>query len=278
MNNFTKKPRISLLVWVFVFALASCQKETPPSLPTVSTDPTGDVTATQVEVSGEVTADGNSPVTERGFMLGRTSTADDTKIISGAGLGAFSGVFGGLQPSTSYYFRAFATNAVGTAYGEVHNFTTEPEEDGNEVIYNEVWVTAWAPTVSPIVNEILFRTADGKLAGLDRSINRGTHKIEVLNEEGDILKDREVLDVGPAFADFEAKGLTFIVTSRDPANQDTIWFKPTAATANTRAKLVMLHELGENAAHATLKGMGNAQLGGLPGTPYIYGGLRVPSQ
>ncbi|GAI71472.1 unnamed protein product, partial [marine sediment metagenome] len=36
----------------------------------------------------------------------------------------FSQVIGGLQPSTTYHFRAFATNSVGTGYGDDMSFTT----------------------------------------------------------------------------------------------------------------------------------------------------------
>ncbi len=277
MNNFTKKTRINLLVWALAFALAGCKKETPPSLPTVSTDPTGDVTATQVEVSGEVTADGNSPVTERGFMLGKTSTAGDTKIVRGAGVGTFSGVFEGLQPGTSYYFRAFATNAVGTAYGAVHNFMTQSEQAGNEIIYNELWLNALTPRISPILDEISFKMADGKISGFSMSINTGKHKVEVWDEEGDILKDREILHVGPHYAYIDAKGLTLIATSGDIANPDTIWFKPAKAATGVRAEIILYHELGENAAHATLREMGNAQFEEMKKIPYLYYPPQMPN-
>ena len=42
----------------------------------------------------------------------------------GIGTGGFTSRMAGLTPSTTYYVRAYATNSVGTAYGEQRSFTT----------------------------------------------------------------------------------------------------------------------------------------------------------
>ena len=71
-----------------------------------------------VSVSGNATSAGTSAVTDRGFVYG-TSTAptiSNSKISIGAGTGVFSGTSPTLSSGT-YYFRAFATNSVGTTYG-----------------------------------------------------------------------------------------------------------------------------------------------------------------
>jgi len=71
-----------------------------------------------VTVNGNITADNGSAVTERGFVYSTTTapTISDTKIVAGSGTGAFSGVTPTLVTGT-YYFRAFATNSIGTSYG-----------------------------------------------------------------------------------------------------------------------------------------------------------------
>jgi hypothetical protein len=40
----------------------------------------------------------------------------------GTGTGSFVSSITGLEPGTSYYVRAYATNSVGTAYGNSYSF------------------------------------------------------------------------------------------------------------------------------------------------------------
>jgi hypothetical protein len=67
---------------------------------------------------GEVTSNGGSPVTERGFGFGTAPdpTVADSKGVVGSGVGYFTGSSSAL-PTGTYYFRAFATNSTGTSYG-----------------------------------------------------------------------------------------------------------------------------------------------------------------
>jgi Glycine rich protein/PKD-like domain len=78
-------------------------------------------------VQGQVTNDGNSPITARGFCWSTSNTtptiSNSTVINSGSGMGNFFGTISGLSPSTQVYYRAFATNQSGTSYGDVNNFT-----------------------------------------------------------------------------------------------------------------------------------------------------------
>jgi hypothetical protein len=67
---------------------------------------------------GDVTSNGGSSVTERGFVYSTNPnpTISDSKVIVGSGTGTFTGSTEAL-PSGTYYFRAFATNSTGTSYG-----------------------------------------------------------------------------------------------------------------------------------------------------------------
>jgi uncharacterized protein (TIGR02145 family) len=67
---------------------------------------------------GEVTDDGNSPITERGIYL------NEIKYVSGSGAGAFTIDLNDLDQETEYGVRAYATNEAGTSFGEQISFTT----------------------------------------------------------------------------------------------------------------------------------------------------------
>lgn len=99
---------------------------TGPTLPTVVTVAVGTPTPTSVACSGRVDDEGRATVTRRGFVYGTLQypTLADGQLAVGSGIGTFDGTITGLQPGATYYARAFATNGVGTAYGEQLTFTT----------------------------------------------------------------------------------------------------------------------------------------------------------
>ncbi|HAN77777.1 MAG TPA: hypothetical protein DCQ31_08405, partial [Bacteroidales bacterium] len=72
--------------------------------------------------------DGGSAIVERGICWSRKPlpTTLDEKILLGTGLGEFSCTLSNLSPGTTYFVRAFATNGIGTAYGNEIVFTTLP--------------------------------------------------------------------------------------------------------------------------------------------------------
>ncbi len=78
-------------------------------------------------VGGNVTNDGGLEVTERGVVCATTQnpTTANIKITSGNGLGQFTCNLTDLQDGMTYYVRAYAINAKGTAYGEEVSFTTK---------------------------------------------------------------------------------------------------------------------------------------------------------
>ena len=71
-----------------------------------------------------MTSSGGADVTARGVCWsdGHTPTVDDSKTIDGMGSGSFASNLTGLTANTTYYVRAYATNSVGTAYGNMITF------------------------------------------------------------------------------------------------------------------------------------------------------------
>lgn len=71
------------------------------------------------------------PITEYGICYGEdpTPSISDLKVICGTSLpqdGTFSEIIGGLTKGSTYYARAYATSAVGTAYGPEISFISLP--------------------------------------------------------------------------------------------------------------------------------------------------------
>ena len=97
-----------------------------PVLPTVTTDDATDITQTTATSGGNVVSDGGATVTVRGVCWSTSSnpTTADNHTTDGSGIGAFVSYLTGLTPNTYYYVRAYATNSVGTAYGNEITFTT----------------------------------------------------------------------------------------------------------------------------------------------------------
>ena len=97
--------------------------------PTVSTTSQSQVTNKSFVVSGNVTDWGGANVTERGIIYSKTnnnpSLDTDTKVSTGNGLGTFSSYVFGVDASTLYYVRTFATNSAGTSYGAVATVNTK---------------------------------------------------------------------------------------------------------------------------------------------------------
>lgn len=85
-----------------------------------------DVTATTATCGGYVTDDGGVTVTARGvcWSTSQNPTISDSHTTDGSGMGSFTSNITGLIPTTTYYVRAYATNSVGTTYGNQLSFTT----------------------------------------------------------------------------------------------------------------------------------------------------------
>lgn len=99
---------------------------TTDGLPTVVTDTVTIISATAAAANGEAMADGGFGIIARGVCW---STAQQPTIMNNhttdsLGLGAFACLLTDLEPGTTYYVRAYATNVSGTGYGEQQMFTT----------------------------------------------------------------------------------------------------------------------------------------------------------
>ncbi|MCU7551408.1 hypothetical protein OCK74_19960 [Chitinophagaceae bacterium LB-8] len=103
------------------------QFTTSASVPVVTgTSAAYSITGTSAYSGGSMSSDGGSPVTAKGVCWSTSinPTISNTKTNEGAGVGGFASYMSGLSPNTTYYVRAYATNAYGTVYGAQIQFTT----------------------------------------------------------------------------------------------------------------------------------------------------------
>ena len=103
-------------------------KTNNPVIPTITTINLTSITNNSVITGGNVSANGGSPITAYGVCWATTPTPTiaNTKTSDGYGMGLFTSNLMGLGCLTTYYVRAYATNAIGTAYGNQLSFTTIP--------------------------------------------------------------------------------------------------------------------------------------------------------
>jgi hypothetical protein len=100
-----------------------------PDLPSVTTTAVTQIAGNSAVSGGHVTADGGAEVTRRGVCWNATGqpTLSDSHTEDGSGTGIFSSLISGLSGDTVYHVRAYATNRMGTAYGNELTFETLPD-------------------------------------------------------------------------------------------------------------------------------------------------------
>jgi len=100
-----------------------CKKATVPELTTADVT---QITLNSAVSGGTITSDGGEDITEKGVCWSTSTgpTIADSRTSDGDGSTAFTSNLVGLAEGTPYYVRAYATNSVGTAYGNEVTFST----------------------------------------------------------------------------------------------------------------------------------------------------------
>jgi hypothetical protein len=110
-----------------------------PQPPAVETNDASSVTTSGALLNGNILNLGSENPTQHGFVWSTTSnpTLDDNYSEQGAvsNTGAYTHDLTGLLPGKTYYIKAYAINAVGTAYGDEISFTTNSESNNYYIDY-----------------------------------------------------------------------------------------------------------------------------------------------
>ncbi len=118
----------------YVAAFAKNVKGTSPgdtlsfttyAAPTVDTDTASSVTSSAATLNAIITATGSAAVSATGFKYATNSALTTPTDVPGSGTSSpFTGSLTGLSPGTQYWAVGYATNSVGTSYGDTITFTT----------------------------------------------------------------------------------------------------------------------------------------------------------
>lgn len=128
--------------------------QTTGEKPALSTNSVNIKTYHSIECGGNISSDGGDQILAKGVCWGENSepSITDNKTIEDQGAGLFTSNITNLKSNTKYYIRAYATNSVGTTYGDVKSFTlwlNVPEDsildiDGNTYhtirIGDQIWM------------------------------------------------------------------------------------------------------------------------------------------
>ncbi len=100
--------------------------KTTATVASLSTSVANSITSTSAKSGGSISSDGGASITAKGICWDtkQSPTIQNSKTNDGTGSGNFTSDISGLVAGVKYYVRAYATNSVGTNYGNELSFTT----------------------------------------------------------------------------------------------------------------------------------------------------------
>jgi len=95
-------------------------------VPVVTSSPASAITSSSASIGANLISNGGVVVTASGVCWSTTlnPTIADSKTTDGSLTGSYISSIAGLSPSTTYHYRTYATNSIGTSYGSDLTFTT----------------------------------------------------------------------------------------------------------------------------------------------------------
>ena len=119
---------------------------TQVGLPVVITANVTNITDNSAVCGGQVIDDGGDSMTVRGVCINvlPNPSLNNRHTVDGNGMGSFTSQLTGLSSNITYYVRAYATNNLGTVYGDNETFTIPINPDGD----------AWSCPGTPLLMDV----------------------------------------------------------------------------------------------------------------------------
>lgn len=180
--------------------------------PFVSTIEATNITENTATLSGEISNDFDSGVTESGFVYSTQpnpiiggENVENVQTVPNVPFGSFDVEISNLNHATIYYYRAYATNENGTGYGAENIFSTNCEtfsiqfQDGFESVldFPNCWTQEFLQG-----EEIEWQKATGSIGGAIFEAFSGDFNMYIT--DNDLVEDKTIL-VSPVI-DFSSGG------------------------------------------------------------------------
>jgi hypothetical protein len=130
MNRLNYIKYVLLVTLVIQGCAKSIERDNPldgKTLPFITTVPASIPTSTSTTTGGNITNDGGLAISSKGIIYSKAPNAPilpANTYEAGPGFSNFSIELNGLTPATTYYYKSYATNLLGTAYGNEMFFKT----------------------------------------------------------------------------------------------------------------------------------------------------------
>jgi hypothetical protein len=159
---------------------------TTSMLCTVETGEVSNILASEVFFKGEVKSNGNSVITEYGVCWATTElpTIDDNKESYPYNtVDVFQCKITQLEPETKYFYRAFAVNSAGVAYGAQKSFTTTKAPKLQGLVISGIGAD------NIVCNDVVIDTVDSDVKTVGFCWNETGNPVPEANNTVEVVRD-----------------------------------------------------------------------------------------